>query len=152
MHLPFWHENILFCLFSNSLRSSSQRGMDMYILNVLLPFLKAKQDGSRSKRCNPLFRFISGEGEREEKKLKKFSCVKRSNTQSVRRRKWSLWSFMILGIQFVDSPHWQRWPRPPLHRFCSTGSVPTSPGCWSDTAPPPGQHSDKVHRQTVCKL
>lgn len=41
----------------------------MYILHVLLPFLKAKQDGSRSKRCNPLFRVISGE--REKKKTAK---------------------------------------------------------------------------------
>lgn len=37
--------------------------------------------------------------------------------------------FMISESQFIDSPRSQRWPRPPLRRFCSTALAPASPGC-----------------------
>lgn len=139
--LTFW--------FSSSSRCSSQRKVDVYILHVLLPFLNAKQDGSRSKRCNPLQSYL---GREAEKRRLKFSRGKRSNTQGATQRRRSLWSLMTWRIQFADSPRWQRWPRPPLHRFCSTGSVPTSPGCSPDTAPPPGQHRDKTPSQAVDKF
>lgn len=81
-HLAFFS----FSWFSNRSRSGSQRKVLVYILPVLLPFLKAKQDGSRSKRCSPLCSDLGRDGG---KKLLKEATL-RAETKPLKFRGSSL--------------------------------------------------------------
>lgn len=59
------------------------------------------------------------------------------NTHSLDWGKLTLSTHPSLIRWVIYSPHWHRWPHPPLHLSCSTELTPTSLDCWVGTIPLP---------------